>query len=159
SLGFSEDVFGNGFAVFFVGYLFLEIPGALLVEHWSARKWFTRILVTWGLCSMGMALVRTPGQFYLARFLLGLAEAGFFPGVIIFFTPWFPRRERARAMAVMLYGVPGSLALGSYVSGKLLDQTWFGGAGWRWVFLVEGLPAVLLGVALPFLEIPGALLV
>src|SRR5205085_1377840 len=150
-LPFGDDVFGVGFAIFFVGYLLLEIPGALLVEHWSARKWFTRILITWGLCSMGMALVRTPGQFYLARFLLGLAEAGFFPGVMIYFTHWFPRRERARAMAVMLFGVPGSQALGAYVSGRLLEQNWFDLAGWQWVFLVEGAPAVLLGLALPFL--------
>src|SRR5262249_49325400 len=90
-LGVTEDVFGWGFGLFFVGYLLLEIPGALLVEHWSARKWFARILVTWGVCSMGMALVRTPEQFYVARFLLGLAEAGFFPGVIVYFTHWFPR--------------------------------------------------------------------
>ena len=94
-LGFSDTVFGVGVGLFFIGYLFLEIPGALLVEHWSARKWFARILVTWGFCSMAMALVETPTQFYVARFLLGLAEAGFFPGVIVYFTHWFPRKDRA----------------------------------------------------------------
>jgi len=150
-LGFTEQEFGWAFGLFFAGYLFLEVPGALLVEHWSARKWFARILVTWGACSMGMALVQTPHQFYLARFLLGLAEAGFFPGVIVYFTHWFPRRERGQAMAAMLIGVPISLALGARVSGLLLEQTWFGLAGWQWVFLVEGAPAVLLGVAVPFL--------
>ena len=98
-LGFSDTVFGWGVGLFFVGYLFLEIPGALLVEHWSARKWFARILVTWGFCSMAMALVETPTQFYVVRFLLGLAEAGFFPGVIVYFTHWFPRQDRARAMS------------------------------------------------------------
>jgi ACS family tartrate transporter-like MFS transporter len=150
-LGFTDDVFGWGFGLFFAGYLFLEVPGALLVEHWSARKWFARILVTWGACSMGMALVSTPNQFYIARFLLGLAEAGFFPGVIVYFTHWFPRQERARALSIMLLAVPGSLMMGSQVSAILLEQSWFGLAGWQWVFIVEGAPAVLLGVAVPFL--------
>lgn len=150
-LEFSDTVFGIGVALFFVGYMFLEIPGALLVERWSARKWFARILVSWGVCSMGMALVRTPTQFYAMRFLLGLAEAGFFPGVIVFFTHWFPRRDRARAMAVMLFGVPLSLALGARVSAVLLEQDWFDLKGWQWVFLIEGAPAVLLGIALPWL--------
>jgi MFS transporter, ACS family, tartrate transporter len=151
ALGFSEDVFGWGFGLFFAGYLLLEVPGALLVEHWSARKWFARILVTWGLCSMGMALVRTPRQFYAARFLLGLAEAGFFPGVIVYFTHWFPRADRARALAGMVLGIPISLALGARVSGWLLGLHAFGLDGWQWVFLAEGLPAVLLGLAVPFL--------
>jgi MFS transporter, ACS family, tartrate transporter len=150
ALGFSDSVFGWGFGVFFIGYLFLEIPGALLVEHWSARKWFARILITWGLCSMGMALVRSETQFYLARFLLGLAEAGFFPGVIVYFTHWFPRRDRARALAGLAFGVPLSLALGAAFSRELLRQDWFGLAGWQWVFVVEGAPAVVLGVLVPF---------
>jgi MFS transporter, ACS family, tartrate transporter len=150
-LKFEEDVFGYGFSIFFVGYLLLEVPGALLVEHWSARKWFARILFTWGLCSMGMALVRTPGQFYTARFLLGLAEAGFFPGVIVYFTHWFPRAVRGRAFAGLVLGIPVCLALGSRVSGVLLQVQWFGLDGWQWVFIIEGLPAVLLGVAVPFI--------
>lgn len=150
-LRFSDDVFGWGFGIFFAGYLLLEIPGALLVEHWSARKWFMRIFLTWGLCSMGMALVRTPGQFYFARFLLGLAEAGFFPGIIVYLTHWFPRAERARAMAALLLGVPVSLALGARLSASLLEVTWFGLEGWQWVFLVEGVPAVLMGFTVPFL--------
>jgi MFS transporter, ACS family, tartrate transporter len=149
--GFTEEVFGWGFGIFFVGYLVLEIPGALLVEHWSARKWFARILVTWGFCSMGLALVRTPWQFYLARFLLGLAEAGFFPGVIVYLTHWFPRAERGRALAGLVLAVPVSQALGALASGALLDVHWFGLPGWQWVFLAEGLPAVVLGVAVPFL--------
>src|SRR5437763_11436056 len=91
ALKFSPAVYGWGVGIFFVGYLLLEIPGAILVERWSARKWFTRILVMWGFCSMGMALVETRWQFYSARFLLGLAEAGFFPGVIVYFSHWFPR--------------------------------------------------------------------
>jgi ACS family tartrate transporter-like MFS transporter len=150
-LHFSETVYGIGVALFFIGYMFLEIPGALLVEHWSARKWFARILVSWGFCSMAMALVETPTQFYVARFFLGLAEAGFFPGVIVYFTHWFPKKDRARAMSVMLFGVPLSLALGARVSAVLLDQNWFDLKGWQWVFLIEGAPAVLLGIAVPFL--------
>src|SRR5437868_1640211 len=124
ALLWSDEVFGFGFGIFFVGYIVLEIPGALLVEHWSARKWFTRILLTWGVCSMAMAWVTTPFQFYLARFLLGLAEAGFFPGVIVYFTHWFPRAERARALSGLIFGVPLSLALGANVSGYLLEQNW-----------------------------------
>src|SRR5579872_2874773 len=145
-LQFSEEVFGLGFSLFFAGYLFLEIPGALFVEHRSARKWFARILLTWGLCSMGTALVRTPTQFYIARFLLGLAEAGFFPGVIVYFTHWFPRKDRARALSVMLIGIPISLALGARVTATLLENDWFGLSGWQWVFLIEGAPAVLFGL-------------
>ncbi|HEX3148450.1 MAG TPA: MFS transporter [Gemmataceae bacterium] len=145
-LEFSNIVYGWGVGIFFVGYLLLEIPGALLVEHWSARKWFTRILVTWGACSMGMALVRTENQFYIARFLLGLAEAGFFPGVIVYLTHWFPKRERARALAGLVFGVPASLALGAYTSGQLLSLDWFGLSGWQWMFLFEGAPAIGLGV-------------
>jgi ACS family tartrate transporter-like MFS transporter len=150
-LGFSDDIFGYGFAIFFVGYLLLEIPGALLVEHWSARKWFTRILVTWGICSMAMALVSTAWEFYLARFLLGMAEAGFFPGVIVYFTHWFPRVDRARGLAGLILAVPFSQALGAWVSGEIMKWDWLGLDGWKWVFLAEGLPAILCGVAVFFL--------
>lgn len=147
----TEEVYGWGAGLFFIGYLLLEVPGALLVERWSARKWFARILLSWGVCSMAMAFVSSVPQFYAARFLLGLAEAGFFPGVIVYFTHWFPKRARARAMSVMLLGVPGSLALGARVSAVLLEQNWLGMKGWQWVFLVEGAPALLLGVLVPFL--------
>jgi ACS family tartrate transporter-like MFS transporter len=150
ALHFSESEFGRGFGLFFIGYLFLEVPGALIVERWSARKWFARILITWGFCSMATALVRTPAQFYLSRFLLGLAEAGFFPGVIVYLTHWFPRRDRARALAGLAFGVPASLAFGARMSGWLLDQHWLDWAGWQWVFVVEGAPAVLLGIAVLF---------
>jgi len=149
--GFNPEVLGWGAGIFFAGYQLLEIPGALLVERWSARKWFARILVTWGACSMGMALVTTPLQFYFARFLLGLAEAGFFPGLIIYFTHWFPRADRGRALASMVLAVPFSLTVGAWISGALLSVGWFGLAGWQWLFLVEGAPAVLMGVAVPFL--------
>jgi len=146
ALGFSDEVFGFGIGVFFIGYLFLEIPGALLVERWSARKWFARILITWGFISAAMAFVKTPSQFYWARFVLGVAEAGFFPGIIVYFTHWFAQRDRSRALSGLLVAVPLSLALGAPVSLMLLDVNWFGLEGWQWIFIIEGLPAVLLGV-------------
>lgn len=150
-LKFSEEVFGLGIGIFFIGYLLLEIPGALLVERWSARKWFARILITWGFCSAATAFVETPGQFNTVRFLLGVAEAGFFPGIIVYFTHWFPLADRARAMAGFIVAVPFSLALGAPLSALLLDVNWLGLSGWQWLFIVEGLPAVILGVVTLFI--------
>jgi ACS family tartrate transporter-like MFS transporter len=145
-LKFSEEVFGLGIGIFFIGYLILEIPGALLVERWSARKWFARILISWGFISALTAFVRTPMEFYVARFLLGVAEAGFFPGIIVYFTHWFASRDRARALSGLVMAVPFSLALGAPVSALLLDVNWLGLTGWKWLFILEGLPAVVLGV-------------
>ncbi len=150
-LGFSEEVFGLGIGIFFIGYLLLEIPGALLVERWSARKWFARILITWGFLSAATAFVETPTQFNVVRFLLGVAEAGFFPGIIVYFTHWFPERDRARAFSGFIVAVPFSLALGAPASALLLDVNWFGLHGWQWLFLCEGLPAVVLGVITLFI--------
>src|SRR5438046_2693739 len=149
-LKFSEEVFGLGFGIFFIGYLILEIPGALLVEHWSARKWFARILISWGFCSALTAFVKTPMQFYVVRFLLGVAEAGFFPGIIVYFTHWFPMRERALAMSGLVVAIPFSLAIGAPVSALLLDVHWRGLSGWQWLFILEGLPAVVMGVVTLF---------
>lgn len=149
-LKFSDAVFGTGFGIFFIGYLFLEIPGALLVERWSARKWFARILISWGFVSALTAFVQTPMQFYLARFFLGVAEAGFFPGLIVYFTHWFTSRDRGRALAGLVLAVPFSLALGAPVSGLLMQIDWLGLAGWKWLFILEGLPAVALGVVTLF---------
>src|SRR2546427_4484035 len=146
NLKFSEEVFGLGIGIFFIGYLILEIPGALLVERWSARKWFARILISWGFISALTAFVHTPMQFYLARFFLGVAEAGFFPGLIVYFTHWFRSRDRARALSGMIMAIPFGLALGAPVSALILQVDWLGLAGWRWVFILEGLPAVLFGV-------------
>ena len=111
-LGLSEAVFGFGAGLFFLGYFFLEIPGALIVERWSARLLLARILVTWGIFSMLQAFVQTPLQFYTVRFLLGAAEAGFFPGLIVYFTHWFPGEYRARALAGFILAIPLSLVLG-----------------------------------------------
>ena len=136
-LKFSDEVFGLGFGIFFIGYLILEIPGALLVERWSARKWFARILISWGFCSALTAFVKTPMQFYVARFLLGVAEAGFFPGIIVYFTHWFVSRDRARALSGLVMAVPFSLALGAPISGLLLNVQWLGFHGWQWMFLLR----------------------
>lgn len=149
-LQFSEQVFGLGIGIFFIGYLTLEIPGALIVERWSARKWFARILITWGIISAATAFVQTPSEFYLVRFFLGVAEAGFFPGIIVYFTHWFPSHLRARAMSGLIIAVPFSLALGAPVSALLLDVGWMGLAGWQWLFILEGIPAVILGVVTIF---------
>ena len=144
-LNFSEAVFGLGMGIFFIGYLLLEIPGALLVERWSARKWFARILISWGFISALTAFVKTPMQFYGARFLLGVAEAGFFPGIIVYFTHWFTAQDRTRALSGLVMAVPFSLAMGAPLSALLLDVHWLGLNGWKWMFLLEGVPAVLLG--------------
>jgi ACS family tartrate transporter-like MFS transporter len=144
-LNFSEAVFGFGSGIFFIGYLVLEIPGALIVEHWSARKWMARILITWGLCTIWVGFIHTPGQFYLSRFLLGCAEAGFFPGIIIYLTHWFVQKDRARAMSGFIIAIPVALALGAPISALILSVNWFGLPGWRWVFILQGLPAIVLG--------------
>src|SRR3954469_3921111 len=110
---FDDEVFGFGSGVFFIGYLALEIPGALIVERWSARRWIARILISWGLCTILVGLVRSPIEFYGTRFLLGLAEAGFFPGILVYITHWFCPADRARAMAVLMLGIPCAQGLGS----------------------------------------------
>ena len=144
-LKFSEAVFGFGSGIFFIGYLLLEIPGALIVEKWSARKWMARILATWGLCTVAVGFVRGPGEFYTARFLLGCAEAGFFPGIIVYLGHWFPRPERARAMAGFILAIPVCLVLGAPLSALILRVNWLGLAGWQWIFILQGLPAIALG--------------
>ena len=110
-LKFSEEVFGFGAGIFFIGYLVLEIPGALIMERWSARIWIARILVTWGIVTILLGFIRTANEFYLLRLLLGLAEAGFFPGLIVYLSRWFPWEERARAMGAFILAVPVSFAV------------------------------------------------
>lgn len=146
ALRFSDSVFGLGAGIFFLGYFLLEIPGAVIVERWSARKWLARIMITWGIVSAGMAWVHTPLQFYSMRFLLGVAEAGFFPGLIIYLTHWFRNSDRAKAVALLMAVVPLSQVIGAPISGQLLKINWLGLAGWRWLFIMEGLPAVIFGV-------------
>jgi ACS family tartrate transporter-like MFS transporter len=144
-LNFSDRVFGLGAGIFFVGYVMFEIPGALLVERWSARKVIARILISWGMVTVLVALVRTPGQFYAARFLLGAAEAGFFPGVLVYLTHWFRYEDRAKAAALFMAAIPVANVIGSPLAGAILNVHWGGWPGWRWLFVLEGIPAVVLG--------------
>src|SRR5580692_4100012 len=145
-LHFSDRVFGLGAGIFSIGYFLFEIPGALIVERWSARRWIARILISWGLVTILVAMIRTPGQFYGARFFLGAAEAGFFPGILVYLTHWFRHEDRARAGALFMSAIPIANVLGSPLAGWLLGVHWFGIPGWRWLFILEGVPAVLLGI-------------
>lgn len=149
-LGFNTEVLGFGAGIFFAGYFILEIPGTLLVENWSARLWLARIIISWGLLAALTGFIRTPTQFYVARFVLGAAEAGFFPGVIVYLGHWFRRQDRAKAVAMFMAAIPVSNIFGAPLSGLILGVKWLGLAGWRWVFIIEGVPAVLFGVATIF---------
>src|SRR3984893_4116286 len=145
-LGFSEGVIGMGAGVFFLGYFLLEIPGALIVERWSARRWIARIMISWGLVTVFMAFIHTARQFYVIRFLVGAAEAGFLPGVIVYLTHWFRYQDRAKAVAFFYAANPLSYVIGSPLAGLLLGLSWLGMRGWRWLFIIEGIPAVVVGV-------------
>jgi MFS transporter, ACS family, tartrate transporter len=147
-LGFTPSIFGAGAGIFFIGYLLFEIPSNLALQHFGARIWIARIMVSWGLVAAAMALVGGTTSFYAMRFLLGVAEAGFFPGIILYLTYWFPARERARIVSLFMAAVPLATLVGGPVSGALLELHGFGGLKrWHWLFIVEGLPAVLLGLA------------
>jgi ACS family tartrate transporter-like MFS transporter len=161
---FNNDVIGTGAGIFFLGYFLLEIPGTLIVERWSARLWISRIMITWGVMAALTATVRTPFDFYLVRFLLGLAEAGFFPGVIVYLTHWFPTRDRARALAFFFVGTPVAQLVSPKISNLLLrigtDEVVAGAlvhhpkvlglSGWQWVYVAWGIPAVVMGVVVLF---------
>jgi ACS family tartrate transporter-like MFS transporter len=144
-LGFSDGVIGLGAGIFFLGYFLLEIPGALIAERWSARRWIARIMISWGVMTMFMAFIHTSRQFYVVRFLVGAAEAGFLPGVIVYLTHWFRYQDRAKAVAVFYAANPLSYVIGSPLAGLLLGLSWLGMRGWRWLFIIEGIPAVVLG--------------
>ena len=145
-IGLSDTAYGLGVGFFALGYILLEIPGAVIVERWSARKWFARIMITWGLFTILTAFVRTVPQFYAVRFLVGLAEASFFPGVIVYLTHWFTAADRAKAIAGFFTGLPTAAIVGSLLAGWLLGIHWLGLAGWRWLFIVEGAPPIALGL-------------
>jgi MFS transporter, ACS family, tartrate transporter len=149
-LGFSDRVYGLGVGMFYLTYVLFEIPGAIIVERWSARKWIARIMISWGVVTILTGFVHNAGQFYTARFFLGLAEASFFPGMIVYLTHWFCSRDRARAIACLYIAVLTASLIGSPIAGWLLGVHWWSLAGWRWLFILEGVPAIVLGIVTVF---------
>ena len=145
-LGFSDRVYGLGIGMFYVTYVLFEIPGAIIVERWSARKWIARIMLSWGIVTILTGFVHTATQFYVARFFLGAAESSFFPGMIVYLTHWFCSRDRSRAIACLYIANPASALIGSPLAGWLLSVHWHSLTGWRWLFILEGIPAVLVGI-------------
>src|SRR5947208_5386818 len=150
-LHLSPTVFGFGGGIFFVSYFLCEVPSNLFLEKFGARRWLARIMITWGALAGGMALVKGPQSLYLMRLLLGAAEAGFFPGVILYLTYWFPAEYRARIVGLFMVAIPVSSFVGSPISAALLETDgWLGLRGWQWMFIAEAVPAVLLGLACLF---------
>jgi len=151
-LKFSDAVYGLGAGIFFVGYFFFEVPSNIILHKVGARIWICRVMVVWGLVSAATALVSTPMQFYAARFLLGVAEAGFFPGMVLYLTYWFPSTRRGKMVALLMAGNPVSGIVGGPVSGFILHSVAHAGgfAGWQWLFIIEAVPAVVLGVVIFF---------
>ncbi|MGF7189804.1 MFS family permease [Robbsia andropogonis] len=150
-LGMSATVFGFGSSLFFISYFLFEVPSNLGLQKYGARAWIARIMITWGLVSAATALVQNAASFYILRFLLGAAEAGFFPGVLLYLSYWIPATYRARIIAVFMVAIPAASFIGSPISAALLQMNGVGGLrGWHWLFLLEGIPTVLLGVACLF---------
>jgi MFS transporter, ACS family, tartrate transporter len=149
-LNLTDSVFGSASGIFFIGYFALQIPGALLVERWSARLLLALTLITWGALTTLTGFVRTPLELYGARFLLGVAEAGFFPGVIVYLSHWFINQDRAKATARFMAAIPIGFMIGGPIAGAILRVHWLGIAGWRWLFLLEGVPAIGLGIVALF---------
>jgi len=146
-LGFSPEVYGWGTGVFFLGYLLFEVPSNLIMEKVGARLWLSRIMITWAIVSMAFAFVQGPVMFASLRFLLGLAEAGFYPGILLYFTLWFPSATRARILAIFCMGIPVSNIIGAPFSGWLLGIEGYGFKGWQWMYILEGIPTLALGFA------------
>jgi ACS family tartrate transporter-like MFS transporter len=145
-LGLTPYTYSLGVAAFFIGYIPFEIPSNLILEKFGARLWIGRIAITWGLIASAMALVSGEGSFVVVRFLLGVAEAGLFPGMLLYLTYWFPSAYRARVNAALVLAIPASGAIGAPIATSLLElDGWFGLQGWKWMFLVEGVPTVILG--------------
>ena len=150
-LSLSSAVFGLGGGIFFVSYFLFEVPSNLLLARFGARVWIARIMITWGILAAMMALVTGPHSLYAMRFALGAAEAGFFPGVMLYLTYWFPREYRGRIIALFTVAIPVSGLLGSPISVAILAlDGWLGLRGWQWMFIIEAVPAVLLGVVCLF---------
>lgn len=151
SLQFSDTVYGFGAGIFFIGYTLFEIPSNLILEKIGAKIWLTRIMITWGLISSSMVFIETPRDFYILRFFLGVAEAGSFPGLILYFSYWFPAKVRAQYGALLITATAASGLIGAPLAGIMLGLDGFlGWQGWQWLFLVEGVPSVLFGIVLYF---------
>ncbi len=148
ALGFSDVVYGLGAGIFFIGYFIFEVPSNIILHKVGARLWIGRIMISWGFLSAGMMLVSNETAFYIMRFLLGVAEAGFFPGIILYLTYWYPAQRRGRMTAMFMTGIPLAGVVGGPLSGYIMKS--FDGvstlAGWQWMFLLEGVPAILLGL-------------
>jgi len=147
-IGLSQAAFGLGAGIFYISYVLCEVPSNLALQKVGARLWIARIMITWGMVSAMMALVVGPYSFYAVRFLLGAAEAGFFPGVILYLTYWFPAEYRGRIVALFMVAIPISSLIGSPISAALLQMNgWLGLHGWQWMFILEAIPAVVMGIA------------
>lgn len=147
-LGLSKAVFGLASSLFFVGYFLFEVPSNLAMQKIGAKIWISRIMISWGIVSVCTAFVQSSEMLYVLRFLLGAAEAGFFPGVILYLTYWIPAKYRARVIATFMVAIPAANFIGSPISGAILSlDGWYGMRGWHWLFILEGVPAVLLGIA------------
>ena len=153
-LDFSDTIFGIGAGIFSLGYVMFGVPSGLALNRFGARRWLALIMITWGVLSASTMFIEGPASFYVLRFLLGVAEAGFFPGIILYLTWWFPERERARVLALFMTAIAAAYVAGGPISGGLLELDGLAGLdGWQWLFLVEGLPAIGLGlVTLRFLQ-------
>lgn len=150
-LGFTASILGFGAGIFFLGYFLFEVPSNIILHKIGARIWITRVMITWGIIAGGMAFVESSASFYVMRFLLGVAEAGFFPGIILYLSYWFPARNRAGVIALFMAAAPIATAIGSPISAALLEMHGILGlAGWQWMFLIEAFPAVILGVVVFF---------
>lgn len=151
-LGFTATIFGWGAGIFFIGYFIFEVPSNIILEKVGARIWIARIMITWGLISGGMAFVWSEWSFYIARFVLGAAEAGFFPGIILYLTYWFPSEQRAKIVGLFMAAVPLSSVVGAPISGMILNgMDGMGGLpAWKWLFVIEAAPSVILGIATLF---------
>jgi ACS family tartrate transporter-like MFS transporter len=150
-LGFGDNVFGLAFGIFFAGYFTFQVPSNILLDRFGARRWIATLMVAWGIVSCSMALVKTPAEFYAVRFALGVTEAGFFPGIILYMKRWFPEATRARTLAVFMTAGPVSGVIGGPISGAILQHAHAGVMqGWQWLFFTEGVPAILLGTVVYF---------
>ncbi|HSI64053.1 MAG TPA: MFS transporter [Candidatus Saccharimonadia bacterium] len=145
-LGFTDKTYGWGAGIFFIGYFLLEVPGAVIASRWGVRKWICRIMLTWGMFAVAMGFIQTAQQFYWLRFLTGAAEAGFFPAIIVYLGHWFRGADRAKAVAIFMSAISLAMVLGGPMSGALLEMNWLGLQGWRWMFILEGIPAIVLGI-------------